>query len=81
MRVENFFSVRIILLALVAGALMAGLAGAIWEPLGPPVGVIGWVLAYLLLAATPGNVLYCPHCRKRTKIGASVCHHCQRAVT
>jgi hypothetical protein len=28
----------------------------------------------------PTTVLYCPHCRKRVKIGATSCHHCGRTV-
>jgi len=61
--------------ALLGGALVGGLAGAIWQPLtfiGLPVALLGW---YALIT-DPGTVAYCPHCGKRVKIGSTVCHHC-----
>jgi len=80
MRLENFLSFRVVLVALVPAALLAGLGDAIWRPLGPVVGVVGWLVIYVLLAAATGTVLYCPHCRKRVKMGAAACHHCGRTV-
>jgi hypothetical protein len=36
----------------------------------------------LLIAIAAANLgkLKCPNCRKRVKLGASVCHHCGREV-
>lgn len=37
------------------------------------------VLAIVIGLANAGK-LKCPYCRKRVKLGASVCHHCGRDV-
>lgn len=79
-RLQRVFSIRIILL----GAMLAGVAGylasLLWEPLAA---VVVWpvFIGFMLLAMfNDENVIYCPHCRKRVKIGAASCHHCGRAV-
>jgi hypothetical protein len=44
--------------------------------------VIGGVLLALvsMYVNLIDQVYYCPHCRKRVKMDAAVCHHCGRTV-
>lgn len=79
--VENLFSLRVIIVSLIAGGIVGAGAEWVWQPLGVPVGLTVFVLAWLLLALSPDTVLFCPYCRKRVKLGASHCHHCGRAVS
>jgi hypothetical protein len=36
--------------------------------------------AMILMLSSGRTALKCPFCRKRVKLGATVCHHCGRAV-
>jgi hypothetical protein len=36
--------------------------------------------AFILMFSSGRTALKCPYCRKRVKLGATVCHHCGRAV-
>lgn len=79
------FAKKLMSLRLMAGAMTLGLLTAIplaliWDPLAW-LGLLVAVAVWWLAAATPGYVLYCPHCRKRVKAGASVCHHCGRQTS
>lgn len=60
--------------AALISVLTGGNKYAIWAALAiAAVGVGG-----PLLLGT--SALKCPHCRKRVKLGATVCHHCGRTV-
>lgn len=60
--------------AVLVSVLTGGNQYAIWAALA--VAAIG-VGAPLVLGTT---ALKCPYCRKRVKLGATVCHHCGRPV-
>jgi hypothetical protein len=76
----SLVSLRVIFTALICGLLVGALLSAIAKPLG----VVGFFVVaggiYILAALNPENVLYCPYCRKRVKIGATTCHHCGQRV-
>lgn len=79
-RLQRVLSVRIGCMGLIVAGVAAALTGALWEPLAA---IVFWpVLIAFMLAAifNDENVLNCPHCRKRVKIGASTCHHCGQTV-
>ena len=61
------------------GAVVGGFATS-----GNTVGVWAGFLIFGGAAVLPllngRSALKCPYCRKRVKLGASVCHHCGRAV-
>jgi len=64
-----------VVVALIPTTLLAWL----WEPLGWTF----WLFfpATVALALAFGTANYqCPYCRKNLKAGATVCHHCGRAV-
>ncbi len=76
---ESALSFRILFLALLVAVIPAGLVALVSSPASSVVlfvvfGAVWWQLA------TTTNPLYCPHCRKRVKMGASACHHCGREV-
>lgn len=78
--VERALSFRILFgcafVAIVAGVI----ASLLWTPLAYlaiPVFLVVWGLAIV----NDDNVLRCPYCAKRVKLGASTCHHCGRTVT
>lgn len=78
----NAFSFRLLFGALLAAGLVGAAVGSlISEAVGGVVAVAVFVPVWLLTAANPMAVLYCPYCRKRVKGGADVCHHCGRHVT
>jgi hypothetical protein len=64
--------------------LIAGIIAVLGSLISPVVGTILFFVVFfpvwILGAANPENVLYCPYCRKRVKIGATSCHHCGRTV-
>jgi hypothetical protein len=73
----KIFSLRILVGAFVLGAIAAAILGAIWGPLAylaVPVGLLAWGG----LVTDPAVAVRCPHCHKRMKLGATVCHHCGR---
>lgn len=74
----NLFSLRFWLGSLLGAAIAGGLASLLWEPLFYVVGVP--VFALLLYVNLTEQAFYCPHCRKRVKTGAKVCHHCGKNV-
>lgn len=77
---DKLFSIRVWLLCGFAAGLVSVVAGALWKPLAGPVFVVALVLilgAYVLSPTTAAN---CQYCRKRVKLGASVCSHCDREV-
>jgi hypothetical protein len=76
---QRALSVRVIVACAVLAAVAGGLLSLLWQPLAyvaVPVFVVAWIGSTLNQEA----VLYCPHCRKRVKVGAGVCHHCGRDV-
>jgi hypothetical protein len=69
------------LLALVCAAIPAGLLSELFGGSSVVMGVVFWPLFIVLwyaIAAT--NVLYCPRCGKRVKLGHDTCHHCGATV-
>jgi hypothetical protein len=75
---DNLGSFRVVGAAAAGAILPAALASAVWRPLGQAVAVAAFAVLYVGIAST--TVLYCPHCFKGVKMGASVCHHCGREV-
>ena len=74
----NAFSFRLILLGAVAGVVVgAPIGGLVWAPLFWIVGIPVFLVVWLGLANGP-IATSCPYCRKRVKLGATVCHHCGR---
>ena len=75
---QRAFSFRLIggalLLALLVGAFVAAASPTV----GAIITIVLFLATYGVGVLNPVNVLYCPHCRKRVKAGASVCHHCGR---
>lgn len=77
--IRQLASIRLILIALFGGLLVAIPLSMIARPLGYaffPVFLLLWIGT----ALSRDYALYCPHCRKRVKMGANVCHHCGRTV-
>jgi hypothetical protein len=77
--IRRLASIRLILTALFGGLLVAIPLSLIARPLGYaffPVFLLLWIGT----ALSRDYALYCPHCRKRVKMGADICHHCGRAV-
>lgn len=77
--VRRLLSIRLIVIALFGGVLVAVLLSLIARPLGYaffPVFLVLWIGT----ALSRDYALDCPHCRKRVKMGANVCHHCGRTV-
>lgn len=72
-------SVRVWIGAAIPAVIVGALLGEVWRPL-----VYLWIplfaVLWLILVIDPTHVLYCPHCSKRVKAGASACHHCGRDV-
>lgn len=60
--------------ALVGGFLTHGNQLGVWA------GLIIGLAAGVVPLITGTSALKCPHCRKRVKLGAPVCHHCGREV-
>ena len=61
----------------------AAIVGYLLSRLWGPLVWLTWPLYGLLLLAAvfnDDNVLYCPFCKKRVKMGAQACHHCGRNV-
>jgi hypothetical protein len=79
---KNAASFRLMLgtfvLALVPTAIVAAITP--WKPLATIVLVVAWLGLWVVAAANPLTVLYCPSCRKRVKAGAERCHHCGQLV-
>jgi hypothetical protein len=80
-RFNNAFSFRVLLAAIVAGAIPAVAVSLASAP-------AAWVTFAVVSLATwtwivlSGQrlVLRCPYCRKGVKWGAELCHHCGRNV-
>jgi hypothetical protein len=79
MQWRNLFSSRAWITALTLPIIAFYVLGAVWKPLGYVAGILLLVLCLAWLVS-PENVLYCPYCKKRVKVGASACHHCGRSV-
>jgi hypothetical protein len=77
---DRIFSFRIIAVAFLIGLLFAMGAELVWKPLVAPAFFLGAVGTYALAVLNPANVMRCPHCGKRAKMGTSTCHHCGRAL-
>ncbi|MGH2973385.1 MAG: hypothetical protein ACRDLL_00745 [Solirubrobacterales bacterium] len=75
MNLATLGSIRIWFLGLFLGAIVMAITGA-------PAGVgIAIMLVFVVLASlNRGLVVVCPYCRKRAKIGASVCRWCGRSL-
>lgn len=72
-------SIRIFFMALFGGLLVAVPLSLIARPLGYAFFPV-FLLLWLGTALNRDYALDCPHCRKRVKMGAGVCHHCGRSV-
>lgn len=77
--IRRLASVRLVLMALFGGLLVAMPLSLIAKPLGYAFFPV-FLLLWLGTALNRDYALDCPHCRKRVKMGANVCHHCGRAV-
>ncbi len=77
--IRRLASIRVVLVALFGGLLVAIPLSLIASPLGYAFFPV-FLLLWLGTALNRDYALYCPHCRKRVKMGAEVCHHCGRAV-
>lgn len=77
---DNLFSFRTIFSCLVVAAIPAYLWHFLWVPLATIVFWPSFVLLWLLVGFSPRTVRKCPFCRKRVKVGATVCAHCGRRV-
>ncbi len=78
-RLGRLFSIRVQMACFFGAAIVGYLLSRLWEPL---VWVTWPLYGLLILAAVfnDDNVLYCPFCKKRVKMGAQACHHCGRNV-
>jgi hypothetical protein len=77
---RNLSSFRAFFGTFVVAGVTAWLVSLVWPAAVGVVAITVAVLWHLTVQMAPENVLYCPHCRKRVKASASVCHHCNRAV-
>lgn len=77
---QTLFSFRFLFGNLIIAALIAILPSLLWAPLGAVVFFGAFAVLVVVGATNPELVLYCPHCKKRVKAGASACHHCGRVV-
>jgi hypothetical protein len=76
-RFKRVFSFRVLFYGGLGVLVIAWLLSKVWEPLI----YLGWPLFVAYLVGTWFNddvVLRCPHCRKRTKLDATVCPRCGR---
>lgn len=78
---QRAFSLRILMSAVFLGLIACVLASFLWDPLTVPVFVLVTGGVWLLAVLNDENVLTCPHCGKRVKLGSTVCHHCGRDAT
>lgn len=78
--IARALSIRVILLSLIVGVAAYVLVQLVWAG-------VGYWLMWLVAAATyalavwgggagQGELVKCPACRKRVKLGADRCHHC-----
>lgn len=79
--IKNAFSFRLIFTAFLIALVPAFLGSLIAPAVGSVLFFLTFIPVWLLSAANPMVVLYCPFCGKRVKMGADSCHHCGRAVT
>lgn len=77
---QTLFSVRWGCSAMLLALIPAVIGSLITPVLGTILFFVVFVPVWIIGAANPGNVLYCPYCRKRVKVGATTCHHCGRSV-
>lgn len=78
---SNIVSFRVLFGAFVIALVVAILPSMISSAFGGVVFVIVFLVVYGNAIFNPeAPVLYCPHCRKRVKAGATTCHHCGKAV-
>jgi Flp pilus assembly protein TadB len=77
---QTLFSFRFLLGNLLIAAVIAILPSLLWPVLGSVVFFAAFAVLVVVGATNPELVLYCPHCKKRVKAGASACHHCGRTV-
>lgn len=78
--IVNLASFRLMLAAAILGVIVAVVLNLLWAPLaylGVPVALLAWIGA----AMNPETTLYCAHCRKRVKAGATTCHHCGQTAS
>jgi hypothetical protein len=76
---RRLLSIRLIVIALFGGALVAVMLSLIARPLGYAFFPVFFVL-WIGTALNRRYALDCPHCRKRVEMGANVCHHCGRTI-
>ena len=80
-RIARALSIRVVILSLVAGVGAGVLIGLAWPAATMPV---VWTVAaacYLLAIFNDAQMIRCPACRKRVKMGADTCHHCGYTAT
>lgn len=79
-RLQRLGSIRVGCVSLFVALGAAFVSSLVWEPLAGIVFLIVFLLMMIAAVFNDDNILYCPHCRKRVKMGANTCHHCARAV-
>jgi uncharacterized membrane protein len=79
-RLQRLVSFRIGCLAAIVALIVAAIASAVWRPLVGPVFFLVFAAVMVLAMFNDRNILYCPYCRKRVKMGATTCHHCGQNV-
>ena len=78
---SSAFSFRVIFAAFFMAVLVAILPSMVSSAFGGVVFVLVFLAVYGMAIFNPNAaVLYCPHCRKRVKVGADTCHHCGKLV-
>ena len=73
-------SLRVLASAIFAGIILGWLASLISEDFGFPIFAATAVGVLLIQVLNEDNVIVCPECRGRVKLGASRCRHCGQPV-
>lgn len=79
-RLDRAMRARVMFSSLAVALLAGVVVNSFWVAGAVPALIGVGVLVYGFQVLDDDLVLACPYCRKRVKAGASVCHHCTRAV-
>ncbi len=75
--IARALSIRVIALSLVVGVCAGVLLQLVWP--GVPLMPVVWLVAaacYVMAVLNDEQMIRCPRCMKRVKMGADTCHHC-----
>jgi hypothetical protein len=78
---RNLGSFRLAMAAFFVALLFAVPASLVSSLLATIAFVLAILLVYAYALLNPGFQAYCPHCRRRVRLGSGTCHHCGRRVT